>query len=188
LDEAVRLWRERPERRGVALALLAESDPYDNGSVRWAELPQRLGGKIGAEEFVAFLGASPRSMARAAILWPALSAGWSRADGIVARLDKWLDDATANAERPQDPMRSVVAIVRRLCDENGRADLAKLGSALENRQRTHPGESWTATLDDIKRCSAAPAARPPPARPAVPTGRGAPIGPPAPKKSTPMAL
>jgi hypothetical protein len=173
-EEAVRLWRDRADAHGVALALLAASDRYDNGAVAWKELPQRLGAPVEAADFASYLDADYRSISRASVVWPALSPGWSRADVIVPRLDRWLDEPRVREDDPQNPIRALLAIIQRMCNDGARADLAKVRAYLEGRQRSHPAERLLGLIDETQRC------KPPrPGAPPAPRGTG-PIGPPPP--------
>lgn len=174
LEEASRLWRERADAHGIAVAMIAAADRYGNGEVAWKDLPQRLGARLDAAELASFLDADYRSMSRAHVVWPALSPGWSRADVIVPRLDRWLDDPLVREDDSQNPNRAFIAIVDRMCAENARADLAKVKTFLEQRQRSHPAEHWLDLIDQTQHC------KPPrPTAPPAPRGTG-PIGPPSP--------
>jgi hypothetical protein len=190
LDEAAHAWRDLPDRRGYALAYLAESDRFNNRAVAWSDLHRRLGAKVEQADFAAFLDVRTLSLSRAWIVWPALTAGWSRADVLVPRLDRWLDDNLVRIDDYQYPARAVGEMIRLLCEEGARADLAKLGAFFAARQKSHPSESWTWVPERVTHCSAGPPARPHvPVVPTGPTRKGAPspppppIGPPPPGKA-----
>ncbi|MEO7110879.1 MAG: hypothetical protein ABI183_10610, partial [Polyangiaceae bacterium] len=162
IDEAARIWRAHPERRGAALFILTAVDQYGNGAVDWPRFPGSFGAPISQAEFTSYLDQNFRGISNAHVLWPALGK-FSRADVIVPRLDKFIDDPRVRRNNFQDPERAISEIVNLLCDEGGIADLAKIHAYFQSRIAFHVGDSQrfsnilTATRDD--RCKPKPKPR-----------------------------
>jgi hypothetical protein len=143
VDEANRIWRDAPEQRGAALYVIAwtkrgldshYADPF------FADFPKRYGEPVSASVFAAFLDNGARAVMLAPLVWPALGRGFSRADPLVPRLERFFADpaVTANAREPQSTLRG---IVDRLCAENGTQDLKRVHAWLEQRVRAHPEDA-----------------------------------------------
>ncbi len=190
IDEAARVWRAHPDRRGAALFILSEVDQYGNGAVDWPRFPSSFGAPISQAEFTSYLDFNFRGISNAFVTWPALGK-FSRADVIVPRLDKYIDDPRVPRNNFQDPERGVGRIVGALCDEGNIADLAKIHGYFQSRIAFHAGDSQrfssilTATRDD--RCKPTPKPRavsksagtPDPFAPSkVDDDQGEPFGPP----------
>jgi hypothetical protein len=135
-DEARRLWGAYPQRRGMVLYMVARADPYDNGDIPWKDFERDYGSLASASDFAAFLDRGPHAMMRAHTAWPALSKGWSRAQVIAPRLDRFLADPRAQAQH-----KAIADILAAMCAEGARDDLAQLHAWLSARVRSHPGES-----------------------------------------------
>jgi hypothetical protein len=152
LDEARRLYRDYPRRRGIILYLLAQVDRYDNGKVPWPSIPKTFGGAIEQRDFEAFLDEGYRSLSLAPLLWPAMSQGWSRATPVAARLDRFMEDPMVRNYNFQDPWLALRSIVSRLCSEKRLDDLAVLHARFVDRSRRTPSESrpWENLIEDTR--------------------------------------
>ncbi len=140
VDEVRRLWAAYPSRRAALLTVLAEADPYDNGKVDWAGFEHDFGSKLDEAQLAAALDFSPNTVGRLPTMWPALGAGWSRAQAIVPRLDRFLD-LVATQNDPQRPYTTLRSLFNLMCAEpSGAADVAQLRTYLEGRVRAHPGD------------------------------------------------
>ncbi|MEO8877370.1 MAG: hypothetical protein ABI461_17380, partial [Polyangiaceae bacterium] len=124
LDEAGRIWRAHPDRRGAALLVMSQVDRSGHGAVDWDQFAGYFGARISQSEFTSFLDQSHRALTNAQVLWPALGKGWSRADVIVPRLDKYIDDPRVSDDSSQDPEHALHEIVNHLCDDGATSDLA----------------------------------------------------------------
>ena len=157
VQEAKRLWRDAPRLRGAALLILTEttrgldrhySDP------RWAGFARDYGEPISRQVFEGFLDQGPRAIQLAPMLWPALGPGFSRAEPIVARLDRFMDEPGVRAGRDGEPGKTLRAIAGRLCDESAQQDLSRLHGWVQQRARSHPQEApgLAALIADTETC------------------------------------
>lgn len=161
LEEAQRLWRERPSGRGLVLLVVAQLDQYDNGNVDWRGFGDAFGTKVSAAELDSYLSEGPTAMALVPVVWPALGKGYSRAASIVPRLDAYLADTSH--EGGQRQYGTLSRIIGRMCAEKNQEDLAAMRAYLQRRITTHPGEPYAALADEAlsTRCKVAPPAPPP---------------------------
>jgi hypothetical protein len=90
-------------------------------------------------DFAGFLDQSAMAPGYAASVWPALTAGWSRAAVIVPRLDRFLG-LERNVCTMAMASRSVDGIVSRMCDDHAAKDIAQMHAYLERRVSTHASE------------------------------------------------
>jgi hypothetical protein len=143
LAEANRLWKDAKDKRGSALYVIAwtkrgmdahYADPF------FADFAKRYGESVSAQVFASFLDQSPRAIGLAPLVWPALGKGFSRAEPLAVRLDRFAADPVVkgNAGEPQKTLR---AVAQRICDEGGAQDLARLHGWIEERVRAHPEEA-----------------------------------------------
>ncbi len=140
IDEAARVWRAHPDRRGAALFILSEVDQYGNGMVDWQRFPGSFGAPISQAEFTSYLDQNFRALSNAHVMWPALGK-FSRADVIVPRLDKYIDDDRVRRNDSQDPERALRDIVHLECDEGNVTDLAKFHGYFQSRIAFHAGDA-----------------------------------------------
>jgi len=136
VGEAERAWAALPDRRGTALYLMARADADLDAyyaDARWSTFGKRFGGDVSGAVFGAMLDDSPRAMPLAAVVWPALGKGWSRADVLVSRLDRFLDDPVVRSREDGEPGRTLRGVVKRMCSEGADADLARLRAYLVQR-------------------------------------------------------
>jgi hypothetical protein len=134
--EAERTWAAAPKRRGAALYLLARVDEGLDplyGDERWGTFDRRFGAPVDQKVFAAMLDESPLAMKVARVVWPALGKGWSRADVVVARMDRFLDDPGVRGGEGGEPGKTVRAIARRMCADGGEGELTKLHAYLARR-------------------------------------------------------
>jgi len=152
LDEAGRIWRSHPERRGATLLLMSQVDRYGNGAVDWTKFAEYFGAPISQAEFSSFLDQNFRALSNAHVLLAALGPKWSRADVIVPRLDKYIDDPRVRENDSQDPERALHAIVNHLCDDGATADLAKFHGYFQSRIAFHAGDAmrFSSILNDTR--------------------------------------
>jgi hypothetical protein len=141
--EAERIWAAMPDRRGTALYVmaLADSDLADEYSdPRWSSFASRFGSDVSPTLFGAMLDESPRAVKVARVVWPALGKGWSRAEVLVPRLDRFLDDPLGRQGNDGEPGKTVRSVIKRMCSEGGNADLARLHGYLAQRAARSPTE------------------------------------------------
>lgn len=151
---AGRLWNERPDLRGPLLYLIAAMDHPSGGNpdlVRWDRFAEAYGAPISREVLAEFLAQGWLAFAALGDVWPALGRGSSRADVILAALDRWIDDADARAALPGFPaatLRGVVTLVG-----SDRDELRRVRAWLERRVREHPDEEpqWRNLVGAISR-------------------------------------
>ena len=162
LEEARRLWIERPDRRDLVLYLLVQLDRYDHGDVDWRGFSASFGGPVTDKELGAYLDLGPRAWSLLPILWPALGK-FPRAPIVVPRLDGFLADPLLRAYDSADPHRALGGVVSRMCAEKGTADLAAMHAYLQQRVTSHPGEAFASIADDATdaRCKPPPPSPPP---------------------------
>ena len=151
-DEAQRLWRAHPERRGPLLRLLATLAMNGSGAVDWPRFEATFGSSVSAAELGAFLDDDPYAVSFVPAIWPALGKGWSRADVIVARLDRYLD-APARPWLPfEKPAVRLQEIAAALCAA-GPAEIGRLEAYLKKRGARPSDEPRLApAMEALKRC------------------------------------
>lgn len=167
LEEARRLWIERPSSRGLVLYLLARIDLYDNGNVDWRGFERAFGSRVDAETVSAYLGEGPMAMRLLPIVWPALAKGFSRSALIVPKLDAFLAAPNIDYEPSRSRYGVLSRIVGHLCEEKNVKDLTAVREYLERRVASHPGEPYAPILDDASAARCKPAPPGPPPRPEV---------------------
>jgi hypothetical protein len=161
VDEARRLWKAYPERRGTLLYLLASVDQYGNGKVPWATWAQNSGGGANGRDLDRYLGTGPRATALLMIAWPALDKGFSRADVITKRLDSFMTNDNVRFFRQRDPYLMLQEVLQKMCGEHDAADVAKLRAFLVEFTKRHPSDekAYSTLIDDARSCGGAPAHR-----------------------------
>lgn len=163
LEEAQRVWLEKPEQRGVVLYLLAHLDRYDRGNVDWRGFEDAFGGKVSASELSAYLSEGPLALALLPVAWPSLGR-FPRAALVVPKLDALLDEGalrrTGSSVSSYDALASIVG---RLCAEKSVADLAEVRRYLQDRVARHPGEPYGKIADEAtaEACNPTPPGPPP---------------------------
>jgi hypothetical protein len=157
LEEAERLWLERPAYRGPVLFLLARIDRYGHGNVDWARF------RIDANVLSAYLDEGSLAFALLPNLWPALTIGYSRSAVILPKADAFLADKPSRSvnERPYSTLQRILSL---LCEEKNLADLAAVRSYLLGRVASHPGEPYAALADEASGAKCKPAPPRPPAK------------------------
>ena len=137
VEEAQRAWRDVPPLRGTALHVIACKEARYRGisDSFFAQFPRLYGRSIDAPLFRDFLDDGPDAMKLADALWPAMSKGWSKAGVLLPRLDAFLADPKVRAGADGEPMQTLLAITKRLCDDRNPAELARLHDALAARAR-----------------------------------------------------
>jgi hypothetical protein len=167
VDEANRVWRDAPALRGTALLVIACSEGVARGisDAYFAQFAKLYGAPVGAALFASFLDGGPDAMRLADALWPAMSPGWSRAAAISSHLGAFLADPRVRAGEDEEPMHTLGALARRLC-EDGPAEVTRLHDALAERAKADvaEGRALAKVLDDTAPGRCAPPAEPPPAR------------------------
>ena len=132
-DELERLWRERPQQRGVLLHLLARSDPDGRRDDVWGpRFARRFGARPSARDLAAFLDTSP--LALGCLAGPLRVVEGSPVPAVLARLDAYLD---AELEGSYPP---IPALVRHLCERGTPAERAAVHEHLTRRLRDHASE------------------------------------------------
>jgi hypothetical protein len=149
-DEAVKLWRAWPKRRGTVLYLLA-AWPFSPPEERlWSGFAETFGGPIARPELSAYLANGFRAVKNLAAIWPAIGPGYSRVDALLPHLDAWFDEPLVRKTDFQDPPKAIQAIVHRLREERNAPDLAALHAYLRKRVEARPSEQrLLATLLDL---------------------------------------
>jgi hypothetical protein len=153
LEEAQRLWVDRPAYRGPLLFLLARIDRYGHGNVDWARFD-----RVDASVLKAYLDEGPLAFALLPIVWPALAKGYSRASVLLPKADAFLAEKGSRSVS-ESPYSTLQRILSLLCNDKNVADIEAIKSYLLARVASHPGEPYAALADD--KCKP-PAPRPPP--------------------------
>jgi len=148
LEEAQRLWLERPAYRVSLLYLLARIDRYGHGNVDWAGFDRAFGAKIDAKLLASYLDEDALSFALLPNLWPALAKGYSRAGVLVPRLPKLLA-ARSGGSVHEGAYATLQRIFTLLCDEKNVADIEALRADLRARVTQHPGEPYAALAEEV---------------------------------------
>jgi hypothetical protein len=150
-DEAVKLWRRYPWTRGTLLYLLAAAR-YEHNLIPWAEWARVFGAAISPREAAEFLDLGCRAVAALPAIWPALGKGWSRAEVLVPRLDRFIQDPLTRANNFQDPYVTLRDVVNQLREEKATGDIGRLHGYLRKRVADHPSEEreLTTLLDMTK--------------------------------------
>lgn len=140
-DELERLWRERPQQRGVLLYLLARTDRDGRREELWGRrFARRFGARPSPRDLEAFLDASPQAMG--CLGGPLQAVDGSPVPAILARLDRHLD-GDVKLEGGYEP---IPLLVRHLCDRGTPAERAAVHAHLARRLRDHASERPTLRL------------------------------------------
>jgi hypothetical protein len=163
LEEAQRLWLERPAYRGPVLFLLARIDRYGHDSVDWAHFDQAFQTRVDSSVLKAYLDEGPLAFALLPNLWPALGKGYSRTGVILPKADAFLAQkmSPSVSESPYTTMQRILSL---LCEEKNVADLEAVKSYILARVASHPGEPYAALADDASGARCKPAPPRPPAK------------------------
>jgi hypothetical protein len=140
-DESAKLWRRYPWARGSLLYYLSVGIRYPRDLVPWKDFGRVFGGQISAKELGDFLAMSPLAVAALPPLWPALGKGWSRAELIVPRLERFVEDPLTHANNFQDPYQTFGELANLLRDEKASGDLARFHAFFKKRVADHPSEA-----------------------------------------------
>ena len=153
-DEARRLWKAYPERRGTLAYLLAHLDQYDNGKVPWATWAKNSGGALGATDFARYLSHGPRALALMHLVWPLLAPGFSRMDVLQPKLDAFMADDGARRFRQRDPYLFVQDLTQLFCAEKATGELGKLKAYLQRWVQQHPSDEkvYSTLIADATAC------------------------------------
>lgn len=136
-DELERLWRERPQQRGVLLYLLARSDPDGRQPAVWGRgFAKRFGARPDVRDLEAFLDTSPRAMG--CLGGPLQVVEGASAGAVLARLDRHLD-TVADGE-PEGGYPPIPVLVRHLCERGTASERAAAHAQLTRRLRDHASE------------------------------------------------
>jgi hypothetical protein len=151
-DESVKLWRRYPWARGSLLYLLGVAARYEHNLIPWADWARVFGTAIAPREAADFLDMGFRAVAALPAIWPALGKGWSRAEVLVPRLDRFIQDPLTRANNFQDPYLTLRDVVNRLRDEKASGDIGRLHGYFKKRVADHPSEEreFTTLLDMTK--------------------------------------
>ena len=142
--EANRLWRAAPDRRGMALYIMARKSGHMHrsyGDPFWTAFPKRFGESVSPAVFANYLDSTYGAMTFAPDIWMALGKGWSRAEVIVPRLDRYLDEPSEHFRNEHDKTRTLTEILERVCDEGNSGDAARLHAFFVKRSASHPTEA-----------------------------------------------
>jgi hypothetical protein len=155
--EANRLWRDAPDKRGTALVVLTSTTrglDRHYADPRWADFEKRYGEAVSQKVFAAYLDHGALAMKLVPMIWPALGKGYSRADSIVAHLDRFMADPGVQRGQDGEPNKTLRAIAGRMCDDNATQELTRLHAWIEQRSRSHTAESsaLSTILADTARC------------------------------------
>jgi len=140
VDEAQRLWRREPARRGTLLYLLAQHAREGYRQERfWPEFPADFG-RIDEKTFASFLDHGALAVSTTWVVWPALGS-FPRGPAFAAHLDALLDAPPVDDRRGyRPPIDAIDATIDLMCQEPRRGDPAAVRRALQARVRTHPQE------------------------------------------------
>jgi hypothetical protein len=153
-DEARRLWKAYPERRGTLAYLLAHLDQYGNGKVPWATWAKNSGGPLTATDLARYVSHGPRALALVHLVWPLLAPGFSRMDVLQPKLDAFMADDGARRFRQRDPYLFVQDLTGLFCGEHATAELAKLKAYLQRWVQQHPSDEkvYSTLIEDATAC------------------------------------
>jgi hypothetical protein len=141
-DDLERLWRERPEQRGVLLYLLARSDPDARQDEIWRRrFAKRFGALPSGRDFADFLDASPLAML--CLAGPLQVVSVSPVAAVLARLDGHLDGPGLG---PGEGYAPIPVLVDHLCARGTPAERAAVHAHLTRRLRNHASERATLRL------------------------------------------
>jgi hypothetical protein len=142
LDDATRLWRERPAFRGGLLYLFAAMDHHrGTQTVPWDRFKRVFGSLASGSDFEAFLRFGETAVVRASVVWPALAREGGAVGSLIPHLERAMDDGTIRQRFhrfPYEPLRSLIHAIR---SEGGTEGLARLRGFFERRMRKHPSEA-----------------------------------------------
>jgi hypothetical protein len=150
VDEAKRIWRDEPTHRGVALYIVARKERTLHrhyADPMWARFAADYGHPVDAQIFEGMLDTSPRGVPLAPVIWPALDKGWSRAQVLAPRLDRYLDDPSVRNDDGAGPAKVLATIASRMCDDGAEPEIARLHAWIEARARSHPADA--SLLDNV---------------------------------------
>lgn len=131
-QEAFRMWKETPERRGAALALLAVTrgrlDTYYADNF-WSDFAARSGAANEAD-VRAMLDLDARTVVHVPGIWKALAPGPWHVAVVAPALRAWLPRATD--VDPAEPGRTLRALFARVCGDKDAAALGQLQATYRN--------------------------------------------------------
>ncbi len=140
LDETQRLWRALPAQRGAILYLVALiQDEANRDLVDFKGFGRTFGSLPSESDFTGFLDQNAMAPGYAAVVWPSLSPGWSRAAAITPRLDRFIE-LKRQVSTMSQASSSINAMVSRMCDDHATRDVAQLHAYLQQRGATHASE------------------------------------------------
>lgn len=140
IEESKRLYRERPNERGLLLYMLASTDRGQTGVVDWSAFAQHYG-EVGASEVSALLAVGPNAVAALPIVWDALAPEAKRADLFLKGYDAFLSAPEVREFDFQNPWKAVRAVHASLCRDGKLVEVASLRSYYQARARIAPDQA-----------------------------------------------
>jgi hypothetical protein len=137
VEEANHAWRDVPALRGTALHVIACREARYRGvsDSFFTQFPRLYDQSIDAPLLRAFLDDGPDAMKLADALWPAMTKGWSKVGVVVPKLDAFLADPKVRGGQDGEPMQTLLAINKRLCQDGNMAEVSRFHDALASRAR-----------------------------------------------------
>jgi hypothetical protein len=138
---AIDQWRTSPGKRPALLFVLAVVDStYErlHGAVEWERFGRTFGAPIGRDELALFLDEGPEALRAAWCTWPALSRGWSRAEVVLPRFERF-------------GVVGLSMMIQQMREEGAAADLARVRAWLVQKVRDDPAEDrrWRHVIEDL---------------------------------------
>jgi len=139
---APRWWRDAPDRRGLALLVMARQWEHLHvhyGDKQWTRFVAEFGGPIQRDVFAAYLAEGPRAIEMAPKIWPALEKGSERDELFARSLLVLLGrDREARSSRARP---ALVLLRARLCEEKNASALNTIRLLLDRWRADHPDDA-----------------------------------------------
>jgi hypothetical protein len=147
VDEARRLWRAHPNRRGVLLYLLGHVAQRDERALSAESFAKLFDAPASRAEFEQMLAEGTSAVWLAPELWPALSGGWSKFVALSPKLDVACDKIPPGRSSAYGLLSR---LKNRVCEEGAVTDAVALHAWLVERVGSHPGEGFAELRDETE--------------------------------------
>jgi hypothetical protein len=139
---ATRWWRDTPNRRGMALFIMArqtEGLHVHYGDNHWTRFVAEYGGPVRRDVFSTYLAEGPRAVEMTPKIWLALAKGAERDDLVAKSIPVLLE-----RDRQARTSKATVALAllrTRLCEEKNANGLTMVKSSIDRWASEHPTEA-----------------------------------------------
>lgn len=141
-DDAARLWRARPDRRGALLYVLAQIDyPTRSRLVQWDRFDRVFGAPATRADLDVFLSHGEEAVVRIPAIVPALARNVNVGDALVPHLDPLIADDGMRRRHSFFPHNMLRDLVQALRERRDTASLTSLRRYLQQRATAHPSEA-----------------------------------------------